>query len=135
LPSINSPTRSKPKLGDGNSSLHHTTKRLLNFYKVDFIDIESFNKSVDIALSDPGDMSYKNNINSSYGKLYTQYKKFTNEEHLINRMERKSQIRNTLFRGITTLAIGFSIMFVYWVAAEFGISMPLLRVPLLRVPL
>jgi len=129
LPSINNQPTTPPKLGDGNSSLHHTTKRLLNFRKTNFLDIERFNTSVETALNDPTDETYKNSITSAYKNLYTHYEKFTNEENLINRMERKSQIRNTLFRGITTLAIGFSIMFVYWVASELGISMPLLRVP------
>ena len=127
---IQNPSRPTPKLGDGNSSLHHTTKRLLGFYKADFVNIERFNQSVDIALKDPTDKTFKNNVTGSYSKLYSQYEKLTNEEKLINRMERKSQIRNTLFKGITTLTIGFSIMLVYWVASELGIPMPLLRVPL-----
>jgi len=126
---IQNPSRPTPKLGDGNASLHHTTKRLLTFRKTNFINIEGFNNSVDTALNDPTDNTFKNSITSAYSSLYAHHEKLTNEENLINRMERKSQIRNTLFRGVTTLAIGFSIMFVYWVASELGISMPLLRVP------
>ncbi|MEZ9233691.1 hypothetical protein AB4259_21750 [Vibrio amylolyticus] len=129
MASINNPSITPPKLGDGNSSLHHTTKRLLTFRKTNFLNMEGFNNSVETALNDPTDKTYKNSITSAYNSLYAHHEKFTNEENLINRMERKSQIRNTLFRGITTLAIGFSIMFVYWVASELGISMPLLRVP------
>jgi hypothetical protein len=117
-------------IGEGNSSLHHTTQRLLKFKTKPFDDSEKFNKLLEISLSDPGDKSYKIAVNQAYNNLYHHHDRFTKEESLINRMERKSQLRNTFFRGITTLTIGFSIMLVYWVASILGIAMPLLRVPL-----
>jgi hypothetical protein len=124
------PESKKITLGEGHSSLHHTTERLLSFEKNSFINIEGFESHLDRSLDDPNDKSFKTLVLTSYSNLYKQHVLFIDEEKLINRMERKAQIRNTFFRGITTLTIGFSIMLVYWVAAEFGISMPLLRVPL-----
>ncbi|MEH6451548.1 MAG: hypothetical protein V7782_00770 [Psychromonas sp.] len=117
-------------LGDGLSSMHHTTKRLLNFKKAEFDDIETFSNSLDQSLSDPTDQTYKMTVTRAYNALHKHHELFTNEEQLIRRMERNSQIRNTFFRALTTLSIGFSVMFVYWVAAKFEIAMPLMRIPL-----
>lgn len=122
--------KTKPSLGEGLSSLHHTTRRMLSFKKEEFGTLQHFEQKLNSSLSDPADKSFRSQVLQSYSSLYTQYHSLTDEENLINRMERKSQIRNTLFRGISTLTIGFSIMLVYWVASYFGISMPLLRVPL-----
>ncbi len=120
----------KVTLGSGHSSLHHTTKRILSLEKNTFIDVDSFNACLTTSLNDPEDKTFRSAVLSSYSELYKDHQQLTNEEKLINRMERKAQIRNTLFRGVTTLTIGFSIMVVYWVASEFGISMPLIRIPL-----
>lgn len=46
-----------------------------------------------------------------------------------DRNELKVHLRNLVFRGLTTLVIGGSIMVVYWLAAELGIQLPLLRIP------
>ena len=124
------PLKRKETIGEGNLSLHHTTQRLLKFKTKPFNDGEKFNGLLNTSLRDPSDATYKLAVNQAYNDLYDHYDRFTDEESLINRMERKSQLRNTLFRGITTLTIGFSIMLVYWVASLFGIAMPLLRVPL-----
>lgn len=43
--------------------------------------------------------------------------------------EFKVLTRNLVFRGLTTLVIGGSIMFIYWLAARWGIQLPLLRIP------
>ena len=117
-------------LGDGLSSMHHTTKRLLNFKKAEFDNIETFRSSLEQSLSDPTDQTYKMTVTRAYNTLYNHHELFTNEEQLIRRMERNSQIRNTFFRALTTLSIGFSVMFVYWVAAKCEIAMPLMRIPL-----
>lgn len=120
----------KPSLGQGHSSLHHTTQRMLNFKKENIENLERFEQQVERCINDPSDNTYKGQVIRSYSALYGQYQSLTDEEGLINRMERKSQIRNTLFRGISTLTIGFSIMLVYYTASKFGISMPLMRIPL-----
>lgn len=117
-------------LGSGLSSLHHTTQRLLRFKKDEFYDEDRFRGILDKSLSDPEDKSFRLDVTRAYNSLYKHHGDFTDEENLINRMERKSQIRNTFFRAFTTLSIGFSIMFVYWVAAKCGIPMPLMRIPL-----
>jgi hypothetical protein len=124
------PLKRKDSIGEGNLSLHHTTQRLLKFKTKTFTDSEKFNALLKTSLNDPNDSMYKLAVSKAYNELYDHYDRFTDEEILINRMERKSQLRNTLFRGITTLTIGFSIMLVYWVASLFSIAMPLLRVPL-----
>ena len=121
--------KTKPSLGEGLSSLHHTTRRMLNFKKEEFGTLQQFEQKLNSSLSDPKDASFKAQVLHSYNSLYAQYQSLTEEEKLISRMERKSQIRNTLFRGISTLTIGFSIMLVYWTASELGISMPLMRIP------
>ncbi len=126
----NNPERKKPTLGDGHSSLHHTTKRLLSFEKNAFMSTDAFQNQFKSSLNAPTDKSFSDTVLKSYRDLYNHHQLLTNEEKLINRMERKAQIRNTLFRGVTTLTIGFSIMIVYCVASELGISMPLIRVPL-----
>lgn len=43
--------------------------------------------------------------------------------------ELKVHFRSLIFRGLTTLAIGGAIMFIYWLAAKWGIQLPLLRIP------
>jgi len=123
-------SKKEEALGDGLSSMHHTTKRLLNFKKAEFDDISKFQKYLGQSLNDPADQTYKMAVSRAYSALYTHHQLFTNEEQLIRRMERNSQIRNTLFRSLTTLSIGFSVMFVYWVAAKWEIAMPLMRIPL-----
>lgn len=123
-------TADKKPLGQGLSSLHHTTQRLMKFEKKIFHDEESFHKMLNTSLSDPKDQTFKSHVLTAYTKLYQTHTELTDEESLINRMERKAHIRNTIFRGITTLVIGFSIMLVYFVASYFSIPMPLLRVPL-----
>lgn len=118
------------KLGSGNSSLNHTTQRLLGFDKASFDNLEQFSQKVERSLKDPNDNSYKQQLLKAYGELYNHHTSFTQEEQLIDRMERKAHVRNIFFRGVTTLVIGFSIMLVYWVAGCLGISMPLLRMPI-----
>ena len=120
---------SKNKIGQGLSSLHHTTKRLLGFEKIDLDSIENFEKKVERLKNDPNDSSYLNQVNASYSYIHSRYHKLIEEEKLIGRMERKAHIRNTFFRGLVTLVIGFSIMLVYWVASCLKIAMPLMKLP------
>ena len=117
------------KLGQGLTSLHHTTKRLLSFKKREPDSIQLFESKVESLMASPDDKSYKDQVQVAYSILYRTYQDLIEEENLINRMEKKANIRNTFFRGLTTLIIGFSIMFVYWVASYFGIAMPLLKLP------
>ncbi|WP_193049150.1 hypothetical protein [Pseudoalteromonas undina] len=57
-------------LGDGLSSMHHTTKRLLNFKKEEFDDIAKFQSALDQALSDPTDRTYKMAVSRAYNTLH-----------------------------------------------------------------
>ena len=129
MPIDSGANQEKPPVGQGLSSHHHTTKRMLGFKKEIFHTEEAFANMLETSLRNPEDTTYKNKIISQYNKLYQTHMHFTDEEALINRMERSAHLRNTLFRGITTIVIGISIMLVYWVASYFEIPMPLMRVP------
>jgi len=111
------------------SSLHHTTKRLLGFEKKIFHSIEDFEEMVERLIEFPHTNAHKASLKGSYANIYRRYQDLIEEEKLINRMERKAHIRNTFFRGATTLVIGFSIMGVYWVASCLKIAMPLMKLP------
>ncbi|HAT04543.1 MAG TPA: hypothetical protein DDZ61_06300 [Aeromonas salmonicida] len=50
-------------------------------------------------------------------------------KRVTDRNELKVHIRGLIFRGLTTLTIGGAIMFIYWLAARWGIQLPLLRIP------
>lgn len=58
------------------------------------------------------------------------YKAATDLKKSTDWNELKVHMRNLLFRGLTTLVIGGSIMFIYWLAAKWGIQLPLLRIPM-----
>lgn len=123
------PSRVKKPLGEGFSSLHHTTKRLLKFKKDNVDDIDKFKDKLDKSLNNNQNDSYKGDVVSSFVILYREYKNIIDEEALIHRMERAAHRRNIVFRFLTTLIVGFSIMFVYWVAHICDIPMPLMRIP------
>jgi hypothetical protein len=120
----------KEKLGDGVDSLNHTTKRLLTFHKKRFHNIESFERMYSESISKEGTNQEhkKDSLLKAYSDLYEHHHKLIEEENLISRMERNAQLRNTIFRGVTTLVIGFSVMFIYLIAFKLEIPMPLLRV-------
>ncbi|EHZ2746755.1 hypothetical protein M5225_004281 [Vibrio vulnificus] len=129
---LGTPAPEKEKLGNGVDSLHHTTKRLLTFQKKRFHNLDSFERMYN-------EFVIENDINTgqspkhlllAYKDLYEYHQKLVDEEKLISRMERNAQLRNTFFRGLTTLVIGFSVMFVYFIAAKLEIPMPLLRIGL-----
>jgi len=114
-------------LGKGLESLQQTTKRLLGLDKPEVKDPNQFSQWLDKWANDPKDQTYKGKAQAHYSELYRAYQSLVDEENLVKRLERSSQIRNVIFRIATTLGIGFSIMFVYWVASCWEISMPLLR--------
>jgi len=116
---------SKTKIGKGLSSMHRTTSRLLGFEKIKPTSIDQFQQQINRMRNDLDDNNYQAAVFASYVNLHSSYTALTNEENTIARMERNAHIRNIFFRSLTTLAIGFSIMFVYWVASCLGISMPL----------
>lgn len=81
-----------------------------------------------------------NSVDSSTGRKVTEltmmYKiksqeldKLYSEDEQIKRLEINAHFRNIIARALTTLAIGFGIMIVYWVAHKVGIPMPMLRIP------
>lgn len=69
-------------------------------------------------------------IRTSYLHLLRDHAALVDEKRQIAEIENSTLRRNTLYRAITTLAVGFCIMAVYWVAHYFCIPMPLMRLPL-----
>ena len=69
-------------------------------------------------------------LRTAYDITYTDRQALIDEKKQIGEIEHSTLQRNTFYRAITTLVVGFSIMAVYWVAHYFGIPMPLMRVPL-----
>lgn len=128
---VGSTPAQKETLGKENTSLHYTTNRMLKFHKKRFHKMDSFERMYNESIATDGtnQSQKKEHLFRAYKDLLEHHEKYIEEEALINRMERNAQIRNTFFRGITTLIIGFSIMAVYFVAAKYGINMPLLRLP------
>jgi hypothetical protein len=118
-------TDSKTPIGKGLSSMHRTTSRLLSFEKFTPVSNEEFGKQVKRLTDQPDDRTYDDTLKNSYSILRSRYLSLVNEENLIARMEKRAHLRNMLFRVLTTLLIGFSVMLVYWVASCFGIAMPL----------
>ena len=126
----NSTVKPKSKLGQGFSSFHHTTIRLLGFEKSNITTIEDFQgKALHLAKSKHSDDMSLDLVIQPYTHLFHRYHDLINEEKLIDRMEIKANLRNTVFRCLTTLVIGFSIMLVYFVASCLEISMPLMKLP------
>lgn len=72
---------------------------------------------------------FQNNI-----AAYNQYKKYAdawhNEEKKILNIERKAARMALLYRVLTTIFVGFTIMGIYWVAHCLGVPMPLMRMPI-----
>lgn len=71
--------------------------------------------------------SHLTQMQNSYVTVHNQLKKVTNEIKTINQVERTAQIRNLVFRILTTAFVGLTIMGIYFVANKFNIPMPLLR--------
>jgi len=58
-------------------------------------------------------------------KLSERYK----QEDIINRIDRRAHQRAVLYRGLTTLTVGLTIMGIYAMAHFLEIPMPLMRMP------
>ncbi|WP_261881468.1 hypothetical protein [Vibrio coralliirubri] len=97
--SSSSVARDKKPLGQGLSSLHHTTQRLMKFEKKIFHDEDSFKRMLNTSLSDPSDQSFKSHVVTAYTQLYQTHTELTDEESLINRMERNAHVRKALLRN------------------------------------
>lgn len=67
-------------------------------------------------------------VQQQYRQIHSLYEFMKNEETAIKRIENQAHRRALLYRILTTLGIGFGIMFVYFVAQELSINMPLLKV-------
>ena len=70
---------------------------------------------------------YRTTTTNNYATAYNAYIQITDIEKGAHRSERKSQFRALLFRILTTLGVGLSIMFIYWLADYYELSMPLSR--------
>lgn len=64
-------------------------------------------------------------ILDSYESLDREWQHAYLEKHAIKKIETSAYIRALFFRTLTTLSIGFSIMLIYFIAAKWGIPMPL----------
>jgi hypothetical protein len=69
-------------------------------------------------------------LNLNYAAASNYWKKAFDEDGRYLAVNIKYNIQAVFFRILTTLAIGFSIMLVYWVAHCLEIPMPLLRLPI-----
>lgn len=68
-------------------------------------------------------------LKKNYQLALHYWKMAKDEDDRFLRVNIKFNIQAVIFRILTTLAIGFSIMAVYWTAHSLGIPMPLLRIP------
>ncbi|WP_429058884.1 hypothetical protein [Aeromonas veronii] len=136
---------------------HHTTKTLAQFFK-NRINIYiyrsnahlSFQEKLDLLLDEFHRRGAKGEpLEDLRGNLYNHIhplnlyqpliKEFDDQSRLfqltidekrsLDRNELKVHFRSLIFRGLTTLMIGCTIMFIYWLAAKLGIQLPLLRIP------
>jgi hypothetical protein len=55
------------------------------------------------------------------------YNLIKDEENMITRVERRGHLYALGFRVLTTLAIGLSVIGIYWLANELGVTLPLVR--------
>lgn len=65
----------------------------------------------------------------SHNNAYSGYKQVMDERKQINAMEHATHQKNVIYRALTTLVVGLSIMSIYWLAHCLGIPMPLMRLP------
>ncbi len=91
--SFSAGNKTKNKLGQGLSSLHHTTKRLLELERVRLDSVQEFEKKVKRLIDDPSDASYLTQVKASYSIIHYRYNKLIEEEKLIGRMERNQSSR------------------------------------------
>ncbi|WP_429220315.1 hypothetical protein [Aeromonas veronii] len=133
---------------------HHTTKKIIEQISRLYIARSdthlSFQEKLDLLLEDfhkrgvegePIEIS-KGGLNSHMYPMrmyHSLISEFEEQNRLYNyavdvkkssdRNELKVHFRSLIFRGLTTLTIGVAIMFIYWLAAKWGIQLPLLRIP------
>ncbi len=62
-----------------------------------------------------------------YQTLYKRYKDMMDHEKSILRVEAKAHRQAVFYRFLTTLAIGFGVMLIYFLADSWGIKLPLIR--------
>ncbi|MBW3834196.1 hypothetical protein ACSZNP_04610 [Aeromonas hydrophila] len=133
---------------------HHTTKKVVellsNLYLTRHDSHLSFQEKLDLLLNDFHKRGTEgetlDSVRSTFnGQMYParMYYSLISEHAERERLytaavdikkssdwnEIKVHLRNLVFRGLTTLTIGGSIMFIYWLAAKWGIQLPLLRIP------
>ncbi|MGE6169789.1 hypothetical protein ACLHZW_11095 [Aeromonas media] len=141
-------------MGQETTEQHHTTKKIiekLSRLSMSRSDTQlSFQEKLDLLLEDfhkrgaAGEtlQAAKGGLNSQmypmrmYHSLISEY---TEQDRLYKYAvdvkkssdcnELKVHFRSLIFRGLTTLTIGGAIMFIYWLAAKWGIQLPLLRIP------
>lgn len=133
---------------------HHTTKKIVEHLSKIFLTRHdshlSFQQKLDLILNDfhqrgaagetldsvrsgfnsqmyPARMYYS--LISEYAERERLYLSAVDIKKSSDWNEIKVHFRNLVFRGLTTLTIGGSIMFIYWLAARWGIQLPLLRIP------
>lgn len=68
-------------------------------------------------------------LKRNYSNACLHWKQAKDEDARFLTVNIKFNIQAVIFRILTTLAIGFSIMLVYWTAHCLGVPMPLLRIP------
>lgn len=90
---------------------------------------ESYEKTRSRGSSPSSPVGHFGHLSTEFHNMERLYKSATDLKKSTDWNEIKVHMRNVLFRGLTTLVIGGSIMFIYWLAAKWGIQLPLLRIP------
>ena len=89
---------------------------------------KTHNEVVDQFIEELGNRSSSaRELMQNYSKALNYWKLAYDEDERYLKVNKRFNVQAVLFRILTTLSIGFSIMIVYWVASCFNIPMPLLR--------
>jgi len=69
----------------------------------------------------------KERLLDSHRQTFNAFNLIKDQENIITRVERRGHVWALVFRVLTTLGIGLSVMAIYALADHFGVDMPLMR--------
>jgi hypothetical protein len=67
----------------------------------------------------------KDRLLDSHRQTFNAFNLIKDQEKIITRVERRGHLYALGFRVLTTLAIGLSVIGIYWLANELGVTLPL----------
>lgn len=125
------------------SIIENIEKQLDNLSDYTVIGAKQFIESSDLEEKTKNDIStflkkgpYSSSIQQSRSFITNSIKKYSeayeelyNNEKTMKRLSTTESFKALSFRIATTLGVGLSIMFIYWLAYKLEIPMPLLRLP------